>query len=684
MSVRKVFFDGWIKLLAWAVVVALVLFLQPVILNKFIQQGDYLIHLRWATQFASGLSDGVAYPRWAFASHGGLGDPTFVYYQPLFYYVVSMVNVFTADIWISIRIGIFIGSVFLALAAYNVLREHASGWRLVVGVAAIQCLPLFFFLNTYYGALPWVFSAPFLLLFANESARSAPSVYRLAIWLALLTLSHILSALMILITIGLSGAVLALQDRSRLAGFFPRWLAGVSLGLMLCSAYLFPAVTQQSLITPAGWTADPTLDWRRAFAFPLVSYFTYGLRWFALQWPFPLITGAMAGSALLLAWKLPVDSSTFAAKTLAVFALVALILSSELAWPLYVYFAPLEKVQQPYCFVVPAMLCSGVALAIVLSVRPIRLHYQVRPLAAAFALAVSVGCVLIVLLLQFGVFKEGRPPVGASQAMQGAFGQPEYLPANAGAHWREYLEAGGWQAECRKVGVECSDAVRTSHSWSGGLIAAGPVTVRVPLFFYPAWSTWVDEARVPAQVDPETGLIQFELPAGQHDLRVSWEGLPAERTGWWMSLLGLFLLMTGVYFGEARWAISKPQWLGQFSRFAAVGLVGTAGHYALLILAVSGLGFSAVVGTTMGAALGAFINYALNYRFTFASNSRHSKALPLFLLMAGSGLVVNAVIVGFLVDGGLHYLAAQVFATGTVLVINYLVSKAWIFREPRS
>lgn len=683
MSVARKSSNGWPKALLLALIVAFVLLFQPLVLNQLIPQGHYVTHLRWATQFANGIADGVAYPRWAYASRGGLGDPTFVYYQPLFYYVVSAVKFFAADISQAVRAAILIGNVMLALAAYSVLRLHCSGWRLAVGVSAIQSLPLLFFLAAYYGALPWVFAAPFALLFASESGRVVPRVHWLAVWLALVTLSHVLSALMLLVAIGFSGVVQGVRDRSRVTTYFSRWLAGVGVGLLLCSPYLFPAVTQQHLITPEGWTADPTLDWRRSFAFPLVSYFTYGFRWFALQWPFPLVSAGMAVSALLLARKLPANDSATLARALATFALVGLLLSSELAWPLYAYLPPLERIQQPYRFVTPAMLCAGLSLAIVLSVRPLRAHFQQRPLATACALAVSGGCVLIALLLQIGVMKEGRPPVVASEAMRGAFGQPEYLPATAGPRWREYLEAGGWPSECRRSGVDCSDVVHTSHGWSGRVSANQPVTVRVPLFFYPAWSVWVNEKEVPTQVDRDTGLIRVELPAGLHSIRVSWEGLPAERLGWWMSLLGLFLLAVSIYWRRIRGPIGGLRWFGQFSRFAVVGVVGTIGHYVLLILSVSGLGLSPVVGATMGAALGALINYGLNYRYTFASSSRHAKALPRFLLMAGLGLMANALIVGFLVDVGFHYLAAQVLATGTVLVINFLVSKTWIFRESK-
>jgi putative flippase GtrA len=124
--------------------------------------------------------------------------------------------------------------------------------------------------------------------------------------------------------------------------------------------------------------------------------------------------------------------------------------------------------------------------------------------------------------------------------------------------------------------------------------------------------------------------------------------------------------------------------LTQFSRFAAVGAIGTAMHYLVLIALVSAFGCSPVLSTTFGALVGALANYWLNRRFTFASDARHRQALPRFLLMAACGLLLNATIVGILTSLELHYLAAQIVATAVVLVTNYIMSKTWVFRTPKS
>ncbi|WP_342120789.1 GtrA family protein [Pseudoduganella sp. OTU4001] len=124
--------------------------------------------------------------------------------------------------------------------------------------------------------------------------------------------------------------------------------------------------------------------------------------------------------------------------------------------------------------------------------------------------------------------------------------------------------------------------------------------------------------------------------------------------------------------------------LFQFVRFALLGALGTAVHYLLLIALVTGLKQPEALGAMVGACAGAFCNYYLNRRYNFRSTRRHREALPRFLAVAGLGIVLNGVIVGFLSQAGWHYLLAQAAATILILVINFFASKTWIFVNPNN
>ncbi len=119
----------------------------------------------------------------------------------------------------------------------------------------------------------------------------------------------------------------------------------------------------------------------------------------------------------------------------------------------------------------------------------------------------------------------------------------------------------------------------------------------------------------------------------------------------------------------------------QFFRFAAVGAIGTLVHYvALFGLVETGIS-GVVVATSCGFVLGAFTNYFLNYHFTFGSQKQHRETLPKFLFVASLGFPINSGIVAFYTTViPLHYLVAQLIATGVVLLWNFIVNRWWTFR----
>lgn len=123
----------------------------------------------------------------------------------------------------------------------------------------------------------------------------------------------------------------------------------------------------------------------------------------------------------------------------------------------------------------------------------------------------------------------------------------------------------------------------------------------------------------------------------------------------------------------------------QFSRFAVVGAIGTAAHYALFLTLVAGWGTDPVAASTVGALLGALVNYVLNRHYTFRSARRHREALPRFFSVAGVGLMFNSGLMLILVEGlGMHYLSSQVIATLGMLLLNFTVNRNWTFGKATS
>ncbi|MBI3561222.1 MAG: GtrA family protein [Gammaproteobacteria bacterium] len=130
-----------------------------------------------------------------------------------------------------------------------------------------------------------------------------------------------------------------------------------------------------------------------------------------------------------------------------------------------------------------------------------------------------------------------------------------------------------------------------------------------------------------------------------------------------------------------RFSLANPT-LRQFLAFATLGVIGTAAHYATLVVCVEGLKLTPLIGSTLGFMVGAIINYLLNYYLTFRSTKQHRDTLGKFMLIAAVGMGINSLIMLLALNVlMLYYLLSQVLATVLVLIWNFTINKLWTFAD---
>jgi hypothetical protein len=112
--------------------------------------------------------------------------------------------------------------------------------------------------------------------------------------------------------------------------------------------------------------------------------------------------------------------------------------------------------------------------------------------------------------------------------------------------------------------------------------AASDATAVFHWFYFPGWRAALNGHSQPLSATHPDGLIQVDLPAGEHILQIGFGPTPLRQGATALSWLSLLLLLVGLWWWRAPPGTAAP----------APGMGN--GHYALLLLALFGLGLSGI------------------------------------------------------------------------------------------
>ncbi len=123
---------------------------------------------------------------------------------------------------------------------------------------------------------------------------------------------------------------------------------------------------------------------------------------------------------------------------------------------------------------------------------------------------------------------------------------------------------------------------------------------------------------------------------------------------------------------------------GSFLRFVVVGLSNFAVSFAVfrgLVAVLGSFEYRAAFSQVASYAAGTVWSFIWNRRFTFRSKGSISGQVARFFVLQAVLALVSSAVIGFLVDvrsfpASLTWLVVMGFIT----IVNYLVSKKWVFR----
>ncbi len=537
--------------------------------------GDSPFLLQRLQQMEAALRDGHFPVRWMGDANYGFGYPFFNYYAPLSIYIAALFRFLGFSLIRSIEVAQLLG--FLAAAAGMFLlarRWLRTEWAALLASVAYTTAP-FHLVNVYvrgdslaeFWAMafyPWVILTADRLLAAPHGRFPYGRILALSLAYAALILSHNISALIftpfLLLFVLIRWFSLPNTVRSpvsarfsgrRLRTLLPVLAAGL-LALALSAWFFLPALAEQHF-AQLGPVTEGYFSYTNHFrgldlvqTSALFDFDVAGGK--AFRMGLVQAAAALAGSLALIAaaWR----TRTLERGT-ALFILLTLAISSFLIMPLSLFLwdnLPLLPFTQfPWRFLSIQAFAASLAIG-ALALLP---YCRVLSLTAAAILIVSsfAGLRTDHLLLTDGDSAAG--PLAQYEWFSGNIGSTvsaEYLPQTVRP--RPFTSA--WLNQGQRSGVRtlAGDLLQVRQledraarqEWS---LLAGEqgASALFPVIAWPGWRVAVDGRPVELAAAPGSGLIQIQLPPGEHTVTLRLTRTPVRFLAELLSLAALIVAL---------------------------------------------------------------------------------------------------------------------------------------------
>ena len=558
---------------------------------------DTVTHFWRAVMVGENTAVGQPFLGWGEHFLRGYGYPIFLFYAPAFNWLVTLIHQFGLDYSPAMRLLTWLAFPVAGWGAYTLGRRYLPPTAALVTGFAYLFAPYLLYDGIQRGAIPELLGLALLpwVLFLFERAFAQPTRRAVALAagsLALLMLSHnIIPMFAIACGLGL-GVARGIAQFGKASGRSTRtgWahsigVAGliVGVGLSLSAFFWLPALIELG-DTQTGLAESPFDAWPRWYQHfipldelvglpPEPADFSLGNPAEALKLGWPQVV--LAGFGLLgLMWGLifskPASSHRASLLMWGAIGLTSLFLaqaSSSWLWELW----PLPAlVQLPSRFLGPLSLSTAVLAGTSLTYLP-----QPKHLSAGTAISAS-------LLIAVAGFPWLYPlycplpsqPTAADIAQASVWNEAGEVAAWGGPSLGEALPR--WVAQLpppdqHVAAYEAGQAVQRLTLPPGGelqrwhtavsgdqyIIALDePATLTYHAFYLPHWQLERNGQPWPLTPAPETGLLQFDLPAGTSELSLRFRPTPLRYATALFSLLTLLGLLALTAFAPP---VSSPQ-----------------------------------------------------------------------------------------------------------------------------
>jgi hypothetical protein len=545
---------------------------------------DIAMHLYNSHQFLEALRSGIIYPRWLDDWYGGYGAPIGVAYPPLMYYGAGLLGLAGISPLIGLKILLWL-ALFSSGCVMYLLANRFMDWRGALAAGLLYQAAPYRMIDLYSrGALPEFIAfvwPPLLLLMIYLCLTGKKPVYYLLLTLAIagLLLTHLLIAYLVAITFTpITLYLLWKLPRSTIhpIKLIVPLIAASALGVLLAAVYWLPLLLENQYMNTA-WLEHLTpgfLPEGQAWGnylnnFLLNSQVYLGTVMQEAYQDNLIISGAavltlMPGvldTVLLVKERDEYRKDARLISTVMVALLIfSVFMATSLSQSLWTLLPQLRIIQFPWRWLTITSFAGaymgGETLAWTLRQIHIKKGFSFKNHPARIALtglAVAAyigGSIIIIKIYHAPLSKEiiarltsennvtpelypwvyddfymPAASVGFDYTTQPSPKQPEIV----GSHPVE-LEVTIWQPLQRILHVKAQEDTQ----------------IHIPTFWFPGWEAHLDQQPEEIEVQPGSGTMLITVPAGQHQISLTFTDTPARLFGAVISLIAVLILLTAI------------------------------------------------------------------------------------------------------------------------------------------
>lgn len=540
-----------INIIAILVIFSLGLILiLPTIAYGVFDAHDTLVHLNWANYFSQQLWAGELYPRWLLEMNSGLGSPTFFFYPPIPYYFTSLFYPFrfgNPSIWSSLVLSSTLALILSGLTAYLWLKNITNQKAALIGSIIYMILPYHWAIDFYwrfafseYWAFVWI---PLILYYSKKIVCGHKfAVLGFTISYALLSMTHLPTTLIFSI-IPFTYSLFMAQGKQRVKSFVCILFALV-LGIGLAAIYLIPALSMQENVLLKEIATEPyfyfanNFTWRKQFIYPNFQVFMAYL-------------GILVILMAIISYLAFTITRKHSNKDLRqenfywlLVALTSCLMTLPLSKPLWKLFTVIQVIQFPWRFnVVLTVATTALVTFACYSFKQRAIWHQKKVLTA-------IGLLLILILSGFAMayYNIERLNFDQKTVIKMSQDAPEYRPkwvAKKIFDQRLVHKLAQKYAKAQITRGEGNVAIKT---WQPRNIilqtnATTNIEITVQQFYYPGWTARVDDRQLSVEPSQVEGLVQLQIPSGQHQVKLTLEPGFKERLGQAISAASVLILL---------------------------------------------------------------------------------------------------------------------------------------------